>query len=94
LQLRDRNGEDHLLRVDALGRTTVFSSVVQSIVSVWSKVARLPIRHWRVELLEEDGSTARSLVELYARLAGGDTEALAELRQKETRARAGTLEHA
>ena len=92
--LRDRNGKDHPLRVDAAGRTTVFNATPQSIVSVWDRVARLPLRHWRVELLDEDSSAARTLIWLYARLARGDQDALTELRQENTRARAGTLEHA
>lgn len=94
LQLQDRNGESHPLRVDAAGRSVIFNAVAQSIVPVWSHAAGLPVRHWRVELLEETAVQARELIGLYLRLATGDESALIELRQKNTRARAGTLEHA
>lgn len=92
--LRDRNSEDHPLLVDVAGRSVVFNAVSQSIVAVWPQVASLPVRHWRVELLTESPEAAKTLIGLYARLAAGDQSALDELRKTDTRARAGTLEHA
>lgn len=94
LHLQDRNGEKHPLRVDAAGRSTVFNAVPQSIVPVWSRVCRMAFRHWRIELVDEPAAEIRASIPLYVRLAQGDESASTELRKINTRARAGTLEHA
>jgi hypothetical protein len=47
-----------------------------------------------VELLNESARKVKEMVGLYSRLAAGDESALPEWRQKNTRVRAGTLEHA
>lgn len=94
LHLRDRNGEDHLVRVDTVGRTTIFNHRPQSIAACRRFPKELPVRHWRVELLDEDGPTTSQLLGLYRRLLGLDPTAAKELRRISEGMLAGTLEHA
>lgn len=62
LKLRDRNGVDHPVRVDALRRTTVFRGEVESRLSQLPEWARLGVRHFRIELLDETAAQTKELL--------------------------------
>jgi len=104
LHLCDRNSERHPVCVDVAGRTTIYNSRPQSMAAnrqAWSWLtsgstqhgAQHNVKHWRIELLDEDGSATRDLIEGYQRLLAGDHSAAAELRQKWPSMIAGTFEH-
>jgi putative protease len=93
LYLRDRNGEQHPLRTDATGRTTIFSRRPQGLVACGARSTWPSLRHWRVELLDESASQACELVNRYLRLAGGDAQAAGEIKDSLPALRSGTLEH-
>ena len=83
LELRDRIGAEHPLLSDARCRTTLFSAHAQSAIAFLPELARLGVRHFRIELLRETPAETTSLMELYGRTLDGlmdPAAALAELR--------------
>ena len=67
LTLRDRKGVVHPVLVDPGGRSTVYSGSEQSALEAVPGWLALGIRHFRVELLDED---AKQTGQLLARAAG------------------------
>jgi putative protease len=53
LALRDRSSIDHPILTDAACRTTVFNANPRSLVRQVPELARLGVRHFRVEMLQE-----------------------------------------
>ena len=94
LHLRDRNGEEHPLRTDAAGRTTVFNSRAQSIAACRDASPAWMVSDWRIDLLEETGVHARELIQAYARMAESDVRVARELGRSNPLWLAGSLEHA
>ena len=89
LELRDRIGAEHPLLSDARCRTTLFSAHAQSAIAFLPELARLGVRHFRLELLRETPAETTSLMELYGRTLGGILDPAAALAELEERAPAG-----
>ncbi|MCP9850538.1 U32 family peptidase [Cyanobium sp. Morenito 9A2] len=69
--LRDRSGAEHPLKADLGCRNTLFNGKAQTAVEALPPLVGAGIRHFRVELLQEDGSESLRRIELYqAALAG------------------------
>jgi U32 family peptidase len=98
VKLRDRLGVEHVLHADIGCRNTLYNGHAQSGAEAASKLIRLGIRHFRIELLRDApaGETSR-LLSLYRELLAGIIDGptvwkslKAENRVGVTR---GTLEH-
>jgi len=71
LELRDRKGAVHPVLADAAGRNTVFCGPVQDRMDRVPAMAALGLRHFRVELLDEDARRVRALLDRAARALHG-----------------------
>ena len=71
VRLRDRNGLDHVVWVDMLGRTTVFHSAAQSAAEYVPQLLALGVRDFRMELLEDPPDAIAPLLDAYAALLAG-----------------------
>jgi putative protease len=65
VQLRDRSGADHPLRADLGCRNTLFNARAQSAAEAIPVLLEHGVTHLRLELLDDDASTARRRVGLY-----------------------------
>ncbi len=72
VHLRDRVGIEHPLRADVGCRNTVFNAVAQTGASYFEEFARTGLKHFRVELLEEDRTTSAQVITAYQRLFRGE----------------------
>jgi putative protease len=80
LKLRDRVGMDHPVKADVGCRNTVFHARAQSGAEFLRQFLDAGARTFRVELLEEDASRTRKILQAYRDLLGGsDTTALKQL---------------
>jgi U32 family peptidase len=79
--LKDRIGAEHPLVMDARCRSTLFSSHVQSALPSLGELARLGLRHFRLEFLRESPATIRETIDLYARVIAGRLDEEEALRQ-------------
>ncbi len=72
VELRDRaTGSAFPLLADTGCRNTVFNAVAQSAAEYISRMQKLGVRHFRVELLRETPTETASLLDRYARLLAG-----------------------
>jgi U32 family peptidase len=71
VELRDRVGAAFPLLADTGCRNTVFNSVAQSAAEYVPRMLKLGLRHFRVELLREDGGATRALLTRYWRVLCG-----------------------
>ncbi|HWL50823.1 MAG TPA: DUF3656 domain-containing protein [Chthoniobacteraceae bacterium] len=71
VHLRDRVGVEHPLRADVGCRNTLFNAVPQTGASFFETLPPLGLRHYRVELLEEDAAESTRIVQSYRRLLSG-----------------------
>jgi len=71
VSLRDRVGIEHPLQADAGCRNTVFNGRAQSAGAYVPRLLELGVRHFRVELLQEDRSATDSLLTYYSDLLAG-----------------------
>ncbi len=69
--LRDRTGMEHLLKADAACRNTVFNARAQTGAEFFDELRSRGVRHFRIEMLEEDAAGTRRLLEIYSRLLAG-----------------------
>lgn len=74
VQLRDRIGMEHPLQADIGCRNTLFNAVPQSGAEVVPEMLLAGIRSFRVELLENDASATRKIIDLYRRLLHSSIE--------------------
>ena len=72
VHLRDRVGMEHPLRADAGCRNTLFNAVPQTGARFFAELAAAGLRHYRVELLEEDGAETEHVVRAYQELLRGE----------------------
>ena len=72
--LRDRVGMKHPLRADVGCRNTLFNAVAQTGAEYFREFRQAGVHHFRVELLEEDGSRTREVLRAYQGLLGGQTQ--------------------
>jgi putative protease len=74
LKLRDRIGIEHPVKADVGCRNTVFHAKAQSGAEFLQQFLDAGARAFRVELLEEDATQARQILEAYRDLLAGKTE--------------------
>jgi putative protease len=74
VQLRDRLGMEHPLTADVGCRNTLFNAVPQSAAEAVPALLGGGIRHFRIELLNEDvlQNQIANIIDLYRRLLNGD----------------------
>jgi putative protease len=82
VKLRDRVGMDHPVKADVGCRNTVFHARAQSGVEFWREFVSAGLRHFRVELLEEDAAQTRLILESYRQLLDGKIADARELARK------------
>lgn len=71
VHLRDRVGVEHPLRADVGCRNTLFNSSAQTGAKFFPQFDEAGIRHFRVELLEEDQAETLKIVRAYRSLLSG-----------------------
>lgn len=71
VSLRDRVGMEHPLRADVGCRNTLFNAVPQTGARFFDALQQAGLRHFRVELLEEDAVRTREVVAAYQALLAG-----------------------
>lgn len=72
VRLRDRVGKEHRLTADVGCRNTLFNATPQSAAEHGPRLLAEGLRHFRVELLDEDDAAIARTIELYARLLRGE----------------------
>jgi putative protease len=70
--LRDRSGSDHPLRADLGCRNTLFNGRAQTAAEALPQLIRAGVRHFRVELLQEQAAETRHRVQQYAAALRGE----------------------
>jgi putative protease len=72
VRLEDRKGGRHLVACDGLCRNTVYQAVPQSAAETVPLLAARGVRHFRIELLNEQGPPqTRRILEIYQELLAG-----------------------
>jgi putative protease len=71
VRLRDRVGMEHPLRADVGCRNTLYNAVPQTGARFFDALQQAGLRHFRVELLEEDAVQTREVVTAYQALLAG-----------------------
>ena len=71
VHLRDRVGMEHPLRADVGCRNTLFNAVAQTGAGFFAALKAAGLRHFRVELLEEDAAQSAHVLRVYQDLALG-----------------------
>ena len=89
VQLRDRVGVKHFLTADVGCRNTLFNATAQSGAEVAAQLLTLGVRHYRVELVDEDAEESRRIITLYAELLAGRSAGRAVWRELRAANRVG-----
>ena len=74
VHLRDRVGMEHPLRADVGCRNTLFNAVAQTGAGYFTELKTADLRHFRVELLEQDAAETVRILTTYKALANGERE--------------------
>ena len=74
VHLRDRVGMQHPLRADVGCRNTLFNAVAQTGAGFFAELKAAGLRHFRVELLEQDAAEASRILKTYKALANGERD--------------------
>ncbi len=74
VHLRDRVGMEHPLRADVGCRNTLYNAVAQTGAGFFRDLDAAGLRHYRVELLEEDAEETRRILNAYRQLLAGEKE--------------------
>ena len=74
VHVRDRVGVCHPLRADVGCRNTLFNATPQTGAAFYSTLYSAGIRHFRIELLEENAEESRSVVTAYQKLLSGEAD--------------------
>jgi putative protease len=74
VHLKDRVGMKHPLRADVGCRNTLFNAVAQTGAGYFRQLHVAGLRHFRVELLEENSDQAGHILRAYQGLLGGESE--------------------
>lgn len=82
VSLRDRSGVDHPLRADLGCRNTLFNGRAQSGVEALPDLLAVGLRHFRLELLEENAEASVRRVRLYGQALQGRIASEAVWRQE------------
>jgi U32 family peptidase len=71
VQLRDRVGAEHPLKADVGCRNTLYNSRPQSAAEIVPTLIERGVRHFRIELLDENVEQTRRTISLYRDLLDG-----------------------
>ncbi len=71
VHLRDRVGIEHPLRADVGCRNTLFNAAAQTGAAHFDALRQAGLRHFRIELLEEDAGETATIVGAYKNLLSG-----------------------
>jgi U32 family peptidase len=74
VHLRDRVGMEHPLRADVGCRNTLFNAVAQTGAGFFDVLRGAGVRHFRVELLEEDATESARVIRAYQALLAGECD--------------------
>jgi putative protease len=74
VHLRDRVGMQHPLRADVGCRNTLFNATAQTGANYFRELHDAGLRHYRVELLEENATETKAILTAYQALISGETE--------------------
>ena len=75
VRLRDRVGQEHLLKADAGCRNTVYNGRAQTGAEAAGRLMALGARDFRVEFVDEDAATVERTVAMYRGLLRGEVTA-------------------
>jgi putative protease len=75
VELRDRVGVCHPLKADAGCRNTLFNAKAQSGAQFYEALRALGLRHFRIELLNEDAAKSAEILKAYQGLIAGQVQA-------------------
>jgi putative protease len=87
--LRDRSGVDHPLRADLGCRNTLFNGRAQTAAEAIPAFLRAGLRHFRLELLQEDAEDSRRRLDLYRRALDGEVSGREVWQQEQLDSRLG-----
>jgi len=71
VRLRDRVGMEHPLKADVGCRNTLFNAVPQTGAQYFSGLMQAGLRHYRIELLEQDLGESQKIIQAYQALMRG-----------------------
>lgn len=71
VRLRDRVGMEHPLKADVGCRNTLFNAVPQTGAQYFSGLMQAGLRHYRIELLEQDLGESKKIIQAYQALMRG-----------------------
>ena len=74
VHLRDRVGMEHPLRADVGCRNTLFNAVAQTGAGFFAELKAADLRHFRIELLEQDAAETTRILTTYKALASGERD--------------------
>ena len=74
VHLRDRVGVQHPLRADVGCRNTLFNAAAQTGAGFFDALRDAGLRHFRVELLEEDAAESARVIRAYQSLLAGERD--------------------
>jgi putative protease len=73
VKLRDRVGQEHLLKADAGCRNTLFNARAQSGAEGVARLLALGLRKFRIEFVAETGAEVSRTIAQYRKLLRGET---------------------
>jgi len=92
VHLRDRVGQLHRLQADVGCRNTLFNGRAQTGARFFDQLRHTGLRHFRVELLDEDQATACQTIRAYQKLLHGETHAEELMQEVEALEKLGVTE--
>jgi len=92
VHLRDRVGQLHRLQADVGCRNTLFNGKAQTGARYFENLRSIGLRNFRVELLDEDATTAAKTIRAYQDLLSGDADAFGLLNQVQAFEKLGVTE--
>ncbi|MCY7320379.1 MAG: U32 family peptidase [Phormidesmis sp. CAN_BIN36] len=72
VKLRDRVGTEHILTADAGCRNTVFNGKAQTGAEYFQSLAKLGVKHFRIEFVNESAEQVKHTIECYQKLLKGE----------------------
>ena len=87
--LRDRSGTEHPLRADLGCRNTLFNGKAQTGAEAIPQLLRAGLRHYRIELLQDNAADAQRRVELYRQALAGQRSGRQVWQQEQLDSRLG-----
>jgi len=89
VHLKDRVGMQHPLRADVGCRNTLFNAVAQTGANYFRELQAAGLRHYRIELLEENSEQTTAILKAYQALISGETQGSDLWRSLRARAQLG-----